>query len=203
MAVDTAVTDVECRPGNCRALGARDRHGGRVANGRQPRADVRHEVGDLARRDHRTPDGHVGPSRICRLAQAVLDDRGQLRNGQRLPDLLEPRHVWRDTSAPLHSVAGRAGELDEQVRSHQHVRAGRLWPIRLGTTAPGTTCQPAQTDSHRAKSDGGTHDGSRATRHARSIDRGPDDCNAHGALSKAAYLRSPRSMARLRRPAPR
>ena len=53
-----------------------------------------------------------------------------------LPTSLQRRDVRRDAALPLLAVAGRARELDEQVRAHRHVRVAR---VRALATAPATT----------------------------------------------------------------
>ena len=88
--------------------------------------DVRHEIRHLAWRDHRPPDGHVRLLGIRRLAEAVVDDRAQLRGREAVTDVLQSRNVRRDAAFALLAVTGRARELDEQVRTHRDVRIARV-----------------------------------------------------------------------------
>ena len=60
----------------------------------------------------------------------------QLRDGERLPNVRQCRHVTRHTALPLLAMAGGTRELYEHVGSHGHVWVARVRTSLVTATAP-------------------------------------------------------------------
>jgi hypothetical protein len=85
--------------------------------------DVGDEIGDLVRRDHLAPNGHVRLLRVGRFAKAVVDDLLQLCDGELLPDMAEGGDVRGAT--PALAVTLGARELCEVVGARGDAGADR------------------------------------------------------------------------------
>ena len=143
VAVDASVPHVERAAGDGGSLFARNGDRSRIADIGQAAAYVRDEIGDLAVRDHGTPDGHVRLLRIRRLTKPVVDDRAELRDSQRLTHVFQRGHVGRYAALSLLTVTGRTGELHEDVRTHRYLRF-----TRVGAAVPAT---PAATQNRQCR----------------------------------------------------